>query len=60
MDLTILSEIEKLKQELQAYTYFIGQAQTDEERIVLQNKYYKDMQRINDRIKILESSNGES
>jgi|LauGreDrversion4_2_1035121.scaffolds.fasta_scaffold1785578_2 hypothetical protein len=60
MDLTILTELEKLKQELQAYTYFIGQAQTDEERAELKNKYNKDMQRINDRIKILESSNGES
>lgn len=60
MDLTILSEIEILKQELQAYTYFIGQTQSDEERTELQNKYYKDMQRIHDRIKILESSNGES
>lgn len=60
MDLIILSEIEKLRQELQAYTYFIGHAQTVEERTLLQNKYYKDMQRINDRIKILESSNGES
>jgi hypothetical protein len=60
MDLIILSELTKLKEELQAYTYFIGQAQTDEERTELQNKYNKEMQRINDRIKILESSNGES
>jgi hypothetical protein len=60
MDLTNLTEINTLKQELQAYTYFIGTAQTDEERTELQNKYYKEMQRIHDRIKILESSNGES
>lgn len=60
MDLTILSELKNLREELQAYTYFIGQAQTDEERTELQNKYNKEMQRINDRIKILESSNGES
>lgn len=60
MDLTILSELTSLKQELQAYTYFIGLAQTDAERIELQNKYNKDMQRINDRIKILETTNGES
>lgn len=60
MDLTILSELKNLREELQAYTYFIGRAQTDEERTELQNKYNKEMQRINDRIKILESSNGES
>jgi len=60
MDLKILSEKEKLQQELQAYMYFIGAAQTGEERTELQNKYYKEMQRIHDRIKILESSNGES
>ena len=57
MDLT---EIEKLKTELMAYTHMIGQAQTAEERLALQNKYNKEMQRIHESIKILESSNGES
>ena len=52
--------IENLKQRISAITYFIGQAQSDEERVELENKYNKELQDSLASLKILENTNGES